>query len=242
MLLSRKSQLIKFLPAAYNSPPPSPHINKIRPVGAATCVFEVTVWCLECPRRLQKGPCITVLERPCGKTRVQWSYIPAYIPEQPLRSDLWLEFTDLKYLHSHMHIPYMAIRSYYSLQAALDVKFDLRFEISEPQLPTYPCAYCLYSMDLLAASEATKAGKQPQRSNLTSDLKSVTSITYISMCILLLWCGPFWQPPRLFGGCGGLWGCQKGSYHISNMQWLCGYLGSVIWNLRSYLIFQSINY
>ena len=32
-------------------------------------------------------------------------------------------------------------------------------------------------------TEATKASKQPQRSNL----KSVTSITYISMCILLMW-------------------------------------------------------
>ena len=33
---------------------------------------------------------------------------------------------------------------------------------------------------LLAASEATTASKQPQRLNLTSDLKSATPITYLS--------------------------------------------------------------
>ena len=50
------------------------------------------------------------------------------------------------------------------------------------------------------ASEATTASKQPRRSDLTSDLKSVTSITYISMCILLICFGPilrpFWWPQR----------------------------------------------
>ena len=44
---------------------------------------------------------------------------------------------------------------------------------------------------LLAASEAITASKQPQRSNLNSYLKSVTPITYLSMCILLIWYGPF---------------------------------------------------
>ena len=38
---------------------------------------------------------------------------------------------------------------------------------------------------LLAASEATTASKQPRRSNRSSDLKSVTPITFISMCMLL---------------------------------------------------------
>ena len=37
------------------------------------------------------------------------------------------------------------------------------------------------------ASKATTASKQPQSSNLASDLKSVTPITYISMYILLAW-------------------------------------------------------
>ena len=50
------------------------------------------------------------------------------------------------------------------------------------------------------ASEATTASKQPQRSILTTDLKSVTLITYISMCILLICFGlilrPFWWPQR----------------------------------------------
>ena len=40
------------------------------------------------------------------------------------------------------------------------------------------------------------ASKLPQKSDLTSDMKSVTSITYISMCILIVWKGPFWQPQR----------------------------------------------
>ena len=44
------------------------------------------------------------------------------------------------------------------------------------------------------ASEATTASKQPRRSDLTSDLKSVTSITYISMCILLICFGPILRP------------------------------------------------
>ena len=49
---------------------------------------------------------------------------------------------------------------------------------------------------ILAASEATTASKQPQISIMTSDLKSVTPITYLSMCILLIWYGHFWQPLR----------------------------------------------
>ena len=49
---------------------------------------------------------------------------------------------------------------------------------------------------LLAASEATKASKQPQRSSLTVDFKSVTPMTHLSMCILHTWYGPFWQPLR----------------------------------------------
>ena len=40
--------------------------------------------------------------------------------------------------------------------------------------------------------------KQPQRTDLTSDLKSVTSITYISMCILLYGMVPF---DSLWGHC-----------------------------------------
>ena len=38
--------------------------------------------------------------------------------------------------------------------------------------------------------EVTMASKQVRRSDMTSDLKSVTSITYVSMCILPIWYGP----------------------------------------------------
>ena len=39
----------------------------------------------------------------------------------------------------------------------------------------------------MAASEATAASKHPQRSNMASDLKSVTPITYLFIFILLIW-------------------------------------------------------
>ena len=60
---------------------------------------------------------------------------------------------------------------YYSLQTASEVKSDLRFEISDPNyiLIHVHIAYMVWA--LLAASEATTASKQPQRSNLTSNLK-----------------------------------------------------------------------
>ena len=46
----------------------------------------------------------------------------------------------------------------------------------------------IFGMDLF---DSLRGLKQPRRSDLTSDLKSVTSITYRSMCILFTWCGPF---------------------------------------------------
>ena len=53
-----------------------------------------------------------------------------------------------------------------------------------PQLPSYTCA-CYPFIPRFYISEAIAAFKWPLRSNMTSDLKSVTSITLISMCILL---------------------------------------------------------
>ena len=47
----------------------------------------------------------------------------------------------------------------------------------------WPYSASVLQIALLAASEVTTASKQPQRSNLTSDLKSVTPITYLSMCM-----------------------------------------------------------
>ena len=41
-----------------------------------------------------------------------------------------------------------------------------------------------------------RAASEPLRSNMASDLKSVTSITYISMCILLICFGPILWPLR----------------------------------------------
>ena len=42
--------------------------------------------------------------------------------------------------------------------------------------------------NVLAASEVTTASKQPRRSCLTSDFKSVTSITYVAMSLDALTC------------------------------------------------------
>ena len=69
---------------------------------------------------------------------------------------------------------------------ASEVKFDLRFEISDPNylLIHAHIAYMVWA--LLAASEATTASNQPRRSNLTSDLESVTAISYVPMVALCL--------------------------------------------------------
>ena len=88
------------------------------------------------------------------------------------------------------------LRGHYSLQTASEVKSDLIFEISDPNylLIHVHIAYMVWIF--LAASKATKASKQPRKSNLTSYLKSVTPITYLYMCILLILYGPSWQPLR----------------------------------------------
>ena len=64
------------------------------------------------------------------------------------------------------------------LQPQNSPKYDLRFEISDPNylLIHVHIAYMVWA--LLAASEATTASKQPRRSGLTSYFKSVASITY----------------------------------------------------------------
>ena len=89
-----------------------------------------------------------------------------------------------------------SLRGHHSLQTASEVKSDPRYEINDLnyQLIHVHIAYRMWA--LLAASEATTASKQPRRSNLASDLKSVTPITYSSMPILIIWFGLFWQPLR----------------------------------------------
>ena len=87
--------------------------------------------------------------------------------------------------------PFGSLQGHYSLQTASEVKFYLIFQISDPNYLLIHEHIAFMVWALLAASEATTASKQPWRSNLTSDLKSVTPITYLSMCILFIWYGPF---------------------------------------------------
>ena len=75
---------------------------------------------------------------------------------------------------------------------ASEVKSYLGFEISDLN---YPHIHVTLLIPVFIF-EAITASKWPGRSNLTSDLKSVTPITYLSMCILLIWYGPLWQPLR----------------------------------------------
>ena len=82
--------------------------------------------------------------------------------------------------------PFGSLRGHHNLQTASEVKSDLRFEISDPNYLHIHVHIAYMVLSPLAASEATTASKQPRRSNLTSDLKSVTPITYLSMCILLI--------------------------------------------------------
>ena len=92
--------------------------------------------------------------------------------------------------------PFGSLWGHHSLQTAPEVKSGLRFEISDPNYLLIHVHIAFMVWALLAASEATTASKQPQSSNLASDLKSVTPFTYLSMCILIIWYGLFWQPPR----------------------------------------------
>ena len=65
--------------------------------------------------------------------------------------------------------------------------------------------------------KAPMASKNPQRSKPTSDLKSVTPITYLSMCILLMWYEPFWQPPRHYS----LQAASKVKSDLSDLNYIC---------------------
>ena len=68
-----------------------------------------------------------------------------------------------------------SLGGHYSLQKASELKSDIRFEISDTNyLHIYVYFTCMI-WALVSASEATTASIQPQRSNQTSDLKSVAS-------------------------------------------------------------------
>ena len=91
--------------------------------------------------------------------------------------------------------PFDSLGGQYGLQTASEVTSDLRFEISDLNY-LHIHVHIVYMFwthfeGFLVASEATTASKRPWRSDLTSDLKSVTSITYISMCILFICFGHF---------------------------------------------------
>ena len=76
--------------------------------------------------------------------------------------------------------PFGSLRGHHSLQTASEVKSDLRFEISDPNYLLIHVHIVDMVWAVSAASEATTASKQPRRSNLSSDFKSVTSITYVT--------------------------------------------------------------
>ena len=70
------------------------------------------------------------------------------------------------YLLIHVHIAYMvcdSLRGQYSLQTDSEVKFALRFEISDFNYLLIHVHIVDMVWSLLAASEATTASKQPQR-------------------------------------------------------------------------------
>ena len=62
--------------------------------------------------------------------------------------------------------PFGSLQGHYSLQTASDIKYDLRFEISDPNYLLIHVHIADMVCALMAASEATTASKQPQRSNL----------------------------------------------------------------------------
>ena len=98
-------------------------------------------------------------------------------------------------------VPFDSLGGHYGLQTASEVRSDLRFEISDLNYlhihVHIDYMFWAHYEALLVAPEAITASKWPKSSNLTSDLKSVTSITYLSMCIIIIWYGPFQQPWRL---------------------------------------------
>ena len=104
------------------------------------------------------------------------------------------EISDLNYPEIHVHI---AFRSHFGAlpgrcslrmaSVASDAKFDFIFEISNLN---YPGIYVHVASNyhfggpitgILVASEAMAASKRPQRSQMASELNSVTSITYVHM-------------------------------------------------------------
>ena len=70
--------------------------------------------------------------------------------------------------------PFGGLGGCYGLQTALEVKYDLRFEISDLNYLHIYVHIAYMVRTLLTASEATMASKLPRKSDLISVLKSVT--------------------------------------------------------------------
>ena len=83
--------------------------------------------------------------------------------------------------------PFDSLRGHHVLKKALEVRSDLRFEISDLKCLHIHVhiAYMFwdYFEALLVASEATAASKWPLRSDLTSYLEFVTQIVYATMLV-----------------------------------------------------------
>ena len=94
---------------------------------------------------------------------------------------LRLEISDPYYLYINMHIAYMVpydgLWGHYSLQTPSDANSDNILEFSDLNYVPIHVHIDYMEWTLLAASEAPAASKQPQRSNITTDLKSVTTMT-----------------------------------------------------------------
>ena len=102
-----------------------------------------------------------------------------------VKSGLRFEISDPNYLLIHIAYLVWALLAASEATTASEVKSDLSLEIGDTNdlLIHVHIDYMIWA--LLAASEAITASKQPQRSNMTSDLNSGTQITYFSMSTLL---------------------------------------------------------
>ena len=110
-----------------------------------------------------------------------------------------------------------SLRGCYDLKTASEDRSDLRFEIRDLNYlhihVHIAFMFWTHFEGFLVASEVTTASKRPWRSDLTSDLKSVTSITYMSMCMFLICFGPI------------LVDSQRGHYSLQMASEIKFYLG-----------------
>ena len=80
--------------------------------------------------------------------------------------------------------PFDSLGGHYSLQTAPEVRSDLRSQISDLDYLHIHVHIAYTVWAFFTASEATTASKQPQTSNLTSDLESVAQIAYETIFVM----------------------------------------------------------